>query len=91
MLWPSMEPFCAIAEMLQHPKTAESKRRWKRAKDLISVMCGRIAENAPAVRSYPLLIFFLEGVEIVVFAYILVFFCDLYTGGSKQPPILLGP
>jgi hypothetical protein len=88
MLWPSMEPFCAIAEMLQHPKTAASKRRWK---DLISVMCGRIAENAPAVRSYPQLIFFLEGVEIVVFAYILVLLCDLYTGGSKQPPILLGP
>lgn len=48
MLWPSMEPFCAIAEMLQQPKTAASKARWKRAKDLISVMCGRIAENAPA-------------------------------------------
>jgi hypothetical protein len=36
MLWPSMEPFCAIAEMLQQPKIAESRSRWKRAKDFIS-------------------------------------------------------
>ena len=46
---------------------------------------------AVQVRSDPLLLFFLEGVEIVVFAHILVFFCDLYTGGSKQLPVLLSP
>jgi hypothetical protein len=33
----------------------------------------------------------LEGVEIVVFAYILVFLCDRYAGRSEQLPVLLGP
>jgi len=38
-----------------------------------------------------LVLFSLEGVEIAVFAYILVFLCDRYAGGAEQLPILLGP
>ena len=38
-----------------------------------------------------LMSFSLEGVEIVVFAYILVFLCNRYTSGSEQLPVLLGP
>ena len=34
---------------------------------------------------------FLEGVEIVAFAYILVLLCNRYTSGSEQLPVLLGP
>jgi hypothetical protein len=53
MLWPSMEPFCAIAEMLQQPKIAESRSRWRRAKDFISGLCGKALDlkHAPAFRS----------------------------------------
>lgn len=148
MLWPSMEPFCAIAEMLQQPKTAVSRSRWKRAKDFISSMCGKEIDLKPPpasrslwidshrnvyrkcvlaetralpvfIRSSPgelsaavgmpptvefeesvntklqesdcLMLFSLEGVEIVVFAYILVFLRNRYTNGSEQLPVLLGP
>src|SRR5580704_1761073 len=33
--------------------------------------------------------FRLEAVEVVAFAYILIFLCDRYTSGSKQLPVLL--
>jgi hypothetical protein len=36
-------------------------------------------------------LFSLEGIEIVVFAYILVFLCDRYACGSEQLPVLVGP
>ena len=38
-----------------------------------------------------LTLFSLEGVEIVIFAFILVLFRNRYTNGSEQLPVLLGP
>jgi hypothetical protein len=56
----------------------------------IDAKCGSL----PASRlqgSDSLTLFSLEGVEIVVFAFILVLLRDRYTNGSEQLPVLLGP
>jgi hypothetical protein len=37
------------------------------------------------------MLFSLEGVKIVAFAYVLVFLCDRYASVSEQLPVLLGP
>ena len=52
--------------------------------------CGRSLDPNRLQGSDSLTLFSLEGIEIVVFAFILVLLVDRYTNGSEQLPVLLG-
>ena len=55
-----------------------------------ALSCGAIVERW-LQGTDSLKLFSLKGVEIMVFAHILVLLCDRYTSGSEQLPVLLGP
>ena len=80
-----------VRSLMGHIRLVDLRQRVPRSNLLGKADCETVTEYQPTWRGDSLMLFSLEGVEIVVFAYILVLFYDRYTSGSEQLLVLLGP